>query len=92
MSKNMLAFNYLLAEKPINTEILRKLSKPLLKIYNSLDRNRIPNIMLYSDFSFSDILKYITWCIELDPKKEKDKLIENEDYLIENILILNSLV
>ena len=48
--------------------------------------------MLYSDFSFSDILKYITWCIELDPKKEKDKLIENEDYLIENILILNSLV
>ena len=61
MSKNMLAFNYLLAEKPINTEISRKLSKPLLKIYNSLDRNRIPNIMLYSDFSFSDILKYITW-------------------------------
>lgn len=32
MSKNMLAFNYLLAEKPINTEISRKLSKPLLKI------------------------------------------------------------
>lgn len=41
MSKNMLAFNYLLAEKPINTEISRKLSKPLLKIYNKSNTKSI---------------------------------------------------